>query len=193
MTQFFPRKTRDPGQIPYRYEHTESFRMNHRRGTSRGSVAHHYGGSGVALLISMLWLGAATGEPSTIIRSCFDPSCEPWLDSDGNRIEAHAAGMLQAQDGRWYWYGESKKTNNLSTHGVNLYSAEGLAGPWKFEGQVLAQSQINISFPGPYVIERPKVLYNAPTRKVGKMVKLCPKARRARKQGAGWMRRLTRR
>ena len=42
-----------------------------------------------------------------------------WNDTDGNRIEAHAAGMLQAPDSRWYWYGESSKlgaTHNASKH-----------------------------------------------------------------------------
>ena len=88
-----------------------------------------------------------------------------WNDTDGNRIEAHAAGMLQAEDGRcaraaavstaapspgahlgptpgvlraavlvladagrWFWYGESKKTSSLADHGVNCYSAPTIAG-----------------------------------------------------------------
>ena len=36
-----------------------------------------------------------------------------WNDTDGKRIEAHAAGLLLAPtDGRWYWYGESKKLDD---------------------------------------------------------------------------------
>ena len=90
-----------------------------------------------------------------------------WDDTDGNRIEAHAAGMLQSPtDKRWYWYGESKKTGNLKDHGVNCYSAPGLSGPWTFEGQVFHQSDVRQpDNKGPFIIERPKVLYNEKTKK----------------------------
>jgi len=90
-----------------------------------------------------------------------------WKDTDGNRIEAHAAGMFQSPiDGRWYWYGESKKTGGLSDHGVNCYSAETIAGPWRNEGQVFHQDDIKQpDSKGPFVVERPKVLYNNETNK----------------------------
>ena len=89
-----------------------------------------------------------------------------WNDTDNNRIEAHAAGMLHSEiDKRWYWYGESKKTQNISDHGVNLYSSDSLAGPWQFEGQVLRQQDIHTSnATGPFIVERPKVLYNEMTK-----------------------------
>lgn len=90
-----------------------------------------------------------------------------WKDTEGNRIEAHAAGMLQSPiDSRWYWYGESKKTDNVSEHGVTCYSAETIAGPWTNEGMVISQGQIKQpDFDGPFIIERPKVLYNPKTEK----------------------------
>ena len=66
--------------------------------------------------------------------------------------------MLQAPDGRWYWYGESKKTPHLGDHGVNCYSAPDISGPWRNEGQVLHQANITVAGQsGPYIIERPKV------------------------------------
>lgn len=34
-------------------------------------------------------------------------------------------------------YGESPKGEALSEHGVNCYSADTIAGPWKFEGRAL--------------------------------------------------------
>jgi len=37
-------------------------------------------------------------------------------------------------------YGESAKTPDLMTHGVNCYSASGLGGPWAYEGMVLTQA-----------------------------------------------------
>ena len=105
---------------------------------------------------------------SRTVRSCFDERCPHWTDTDGNRIEAHGAGMLQSpHDGRWYWYGESAKAeaNDASLpHGVNCYSAPDLAGPWRFEGQALGHLDVRVDgVPGPFIIERPKVLYNPHT------------------------------
>mmetsp|Transcript_20824 Transcript_20824/g.37959 ORF Transcript_20824/g.37959 Transcript_20824/m.37959 type:complete len:393 (-) Transcript_20824:20-1198(-) len=132
-------------------------------------------GSCSALLLSgalllAVWL-AKRGAPvygapgEEIIRPCFDETCAHWLDTSGKRIEAHSASVVQHPSGdRWYWYGESKKTSDLGDHGVNCYSAASLAGPWQFEGEVLHQSQISVAGqPGPFVVERPRVLYNAKT------------------------------
>jgi len=123
------------------------------------------------------------------IRSCFDEvSCQKWRDDRGEPIEAHGAGLLKDPiGGRWYWYGESKKMKNLTSHGINCYSSDSLAGPWRREGtvtlapgkegqsegadpypQALRQSMIHLTGdhpPGPFVVERPKVLFNAKTRK----------------------------
>jgi len=63
-------------------------------------------------------------------------------------------------DGSYWWYGESLKTGNLADHGVNCYHSTDLF-TWKNIGQVLGQHQVNIpGHPGPYVIERPKVVWN---------------------------------
>jgi hypothetical protein len=79
--------------------------------------------------------GAMREGDSRIVRPCFDAGCAHWNDTDGNRIEAHSAGMLQSPlDERWYWYGESKKTGSLKDHGVNVYSAPDISGPWRNEG-----------------------------------------------------------
>ena len=87
-----------------------------------------------------------------------------WYDTDGQSIQAHAAGILiDPQDQSYWWYGESLKTSNLSDHGVNCYHSKDLLN-WKNVGQVLGQKQVFIEgHPGPYVIERPKVLWNAQT------------------------------
>ena len=109
-----------------------------------------------------------------LVQPCFDEACPPWTDTDGNRIEAHAAGMLQSPlDGKWYWYGETAKgtveRDGSMPHGVNCYSSSDLAGPWQFEGQVLKQSDVHVehqarNVTGPFIIERPKVLFNPRTR-----------------------------
>ena len=99
----------------------------------------------------------------------FNESCPHWLDTDGNRIEAHSAGMFQdPATKRWFWYGESKKTSNLADHGVNCYSSASIAGPWKNEGQVIKQKDLPSTIngqKGPFIIERPKVLFNKKTKK----------------------------
>ena len=111
----------------------------------------------------------ATASPR-LIQPCFDETCPPWTDTDGNRIEAHAAGMLQSPlDGKWYWYGESAKgsvdSDGSMLHGVNCYSASDLAGPWQYEGRVLKQSDVDVGgVTGPFIIERPKVLFNPRTK-----------------------------
>ena len=114
----------------------------------------------------LLLLATAAASANHIIHPCFDASCAHWNDTKGERIESHSAGMLQSPtDKRWYWYGESKKTADLSDHGVNCYSAPDIAGPWTNEGSVLGQSQVKIpGKTGPFVIERPKVIYNAATK-----------------------------
>ena len=117
---------------------------------------------------------SATASPR-LIQPCFEESCPPWTDTDGNRIEAHAAGMLQSPlDEKWYWYGESAKgsvdSDGSMLHGVNCYSSSDLAGPWQFEGRVLKQSDVHIEHGAarnvtkPFIIERPKVLFNPRTK-----------------------------
>jgi len=73
--------------------------------------------------------------------------------------------MLQSPvDGNWYWYGETRKTG--SSAGVNCYSSESIAGPWKFEGEVFKQEMIQQNdTAGPFIVERPKVLFNDRTQR----------------------------
>lgn len=88
-----------------------------------------------------------------------------WTDTDGRSIQAHATGILiDPHDNSYWWYGESLKTANLSDHGVNCYHSTDLL-TWTNIGSVLGQQQVFIEGqPGPYVIERPKVLWNSATK-----------------------------
>ena len=106
------------------------------------------------LLVSLMAVEAVADQ---WIESGLYTTTPHWNDTDGNRIEAHATGLLEspADGGRWYWYGESKKGCDLADHGVNCYSAAALGGPWRSEGQVkLAPGECVIStlhepLPGP--------------------------------------------
>ncbi len=103
-----------------------------------------------------------------------------WLDTDGNRINAHGGGFLFHQ-GTYYWYGEHKgdstyrnpnpKVANWECYrteagGVSCYSSKNLLD-WKFEGIVLKpnSTDLNSDLHPSMVLERPKVIYNEKTRK----------------------------
>jgi len=71
-------------------------------------------------------------------------------------------------------YGESEKMVEKArgygySQGVNCYSAMDLGGPWRHEGLVLGQASIWAAElrdkDRPFIIERPKVLFNAATNK----------------------------
>jgi beta-galactosidase len=71
------------------------------------------------------------------------------------------------ENGVYYWFGETQKNSNLSTHGVNCYSTKDKSlTRWKFEGTVLKQSDIHgVKFGPPFIIDRPKVIKNPRTGK----------------------------
>ncbi|CAF1115236.1 unnamed protein product [Adineta ricciae] len=101
--------------------------------------------------------------------SFFDPayiySGIVWNDTDGKSIQSHAAGILiDPNDNSYWWYGESLKTSTLADHGVNCYHSKDLIN-WINIGEVLGQKQVVIqNQSGPYVIERPKVVWNPLTK-----------------------------
>ena len=101
---------------------------------------------------------------------------EKWLDTDGNPINAHGAGMLY-HDGVYYMYGEYKTGETIlpewatwecyrtDVTGVSCYSSKDLRN-WKYEGLVLKANEDPAHDLHPSkVLERPKVIYNAKTRK----------------------------
>ncbi len=98
--------------------------------------------------------------------SHFQPG-EAWTDNNGAAINAHGGGVL-FHDGTYYWFGEHKTTGsggNVANVGVHCYSSTDLYN-WKDEGVAMAvstdpQSDITKGC----IIERPKVLYNAKTKK----------------------------
>ncbi|MCC8247113.1 family 43 glycosylhydrolase [Saccharothrix luteola] len=62
-----------------------------------------------------------------------------WLDTDGNRIQAHGGSVLHL-DGTFYWYGENKEKtkpgNGVWHWGVRCYSSTDLYN-WTDEGLVI--------------------------------------------------------
>lgn len=105
------------------------------------------------------------------------PNGEVWKDTEGNTINAHGGGMLQYND-TYYWFGEIKKGKTwlvpdqqwedyrVPAGGVNCYSSKDLIN-WKYEGIALPSLTGNAAhdLDTSKVIERPKVIYNAKTKK----------------------------
>lgn len=92
----------------------------------------------------------------------FNPG-QPWYDNRGEVINAHGGGLLYSGD-TYYWFGERR--GKQGTSGVNVYSSQDLYN-WKYEALALSTDSNNASsdiVPG-CVMERPKVIYNARTRK----------------------------
>lgn len=90
-----------------------------------------------------------------------------WLDTEGAMIQAHGGGFLQQTDtdGKpiYYWVGEDKTHNSSNYNGIALYSSKDLVN-WTFRHLIL---KYDVDTPGlnQNKIERPKLIYNAKTKK----------------------------
>lgn len=127
------------------------------------------------LIAGMLVLGGVTASAQQKHKE-FVPKAV-WTDTEGNAINAHGGGIMY-HNGRYYWYGEYKVGKTIlpswatwecyrtDVTGVSCYSSKDLLN-WKFEGLALkaepddSESDLHPS----KVIERPKVIYNAKTKK----------------------------
>lgn len=109
------------------------------------------------------------------------PAFQPgavWNDTAGKPINAHGGGLL-FHDGRYYWYGEHKEGATVSPAcnrswggtrtevvGIHCYSSSDLLA-WKDEGLALKavpEDAAHDLHPSK-VLERPKVVFNAKTRR----------------------------
>lgn len=95
-------------------------------------------------------------------------SGEIWRDTDGKVIQAHGGCILE-RDGVFYWYGEDRSSATYKRRtdvvGVRVYSSVDLVH-WKDCGLALrAVNDPTHDLNPKGVVERPKVIYNARTRK----------------------------
>jgi hypothetical protein len=102
-------------------------------------------------------LAEITGSRSS---AAFQPG-EIWLDTDGKPIQAHSAGILIRGD-TYYWHGEDRTPRRRG--GVSCYASTNLYD-WKDEGVVFSPESLSPELRTNTFIERPKVVYNAKTRK----------------------------
>lgn len=102
---------------------------------------------------------------------------ELWPDNNGVHINAHGGGVLFHED-VYYWFGEHKiegEAGNKAQVGVHVYSSRDLYN-WKDEGIALAVSDDPASpITRGCILERPKVIFNARTKKFVMWFHLEPK------------------
>jgi hypothetical protein len=100
--------------------------------------------------------GASTGDVIVTIKNGGF-----WLDTAGKRIEAHGGGLLFANDA-WYWVGEDRSTGSFKA--VNCYRSTDLSH-WEFRRAIITRQTSSELNAADRIIERPKVTYNASTKK----------------------------
>ena len=109
----------------------------------------------IPFLIYFLLLAAAYAEPATI-----QPG-EVWPDDRGQHIQAHGGGIIKQGD-VFYWFGEDRaKDLDPEKRHVSCYSSQDLAH-WSFRRRVLELADPE-NFGPRWILERPKVFYNAKT------------------------------
>ena len=88
---------------------------------------------------------------------------EIWPDDRGRHVQAHGGGILKFGD-TWYWFGEDRTAGLPRTNRyVSCYSSQDLAH-WSFRNDVVKFSDPANLGRG-WILERPKVFYNARTKK----------------------------
>jgi len=118
-------------------------------------------------LIVALICSCTFAETSVSENKVFKPG-GIFPDTDGVHINAHGGGMLY-YDNTYYWFGEHKiqgRAGNKARVGVRCYSSKDLYN-WKNEGVALpvVKDDKRHEIAQGCVIERPKVIYNAKTKK----------------------------
>jgi hypothetical protein len=108
-------------------------------------------------LLACLTVACATAAPQ-IIR----PG-EVWPDNRGRHIQAHGGGIIKLGD-TYFWFGEDRSQGlDPEKRFVSCYSSKDLVH-WTFRNQVVQWGDPENLGPR-WVLERPKVFYNAKTKK----------------------------
>jgi hypothetical protein len=115
------------------------------------------------LLLLFLFLAGMESISSQPCRA-FYPG-EIREDNNGVHINAHGGGILY-HEGRYYWFGEHKgERSNNALVGATCYSSTDLYD-WTYENVALAvEKDPRSEIAEGCIIERPKVIYNAKTKK----------------------------
>lgn len=118
-----------------------------------------FGGWLLALAAGGLWGAESSNAPAAGARTAFEPG-KPWLDTQGQPVRSHAGGILE-RDGVYYWHGQERAGRPC---GVTVYRSRDLLN-WESLGLALAREALPEEARERGVCERPKVLWNAKTRR----------------------------
>ena len=144
---------------------------------------------GALCLAALAWVGGCA--PAHSVASA--PGAGPqiinpgalWPDDRGQHIQAHGGGIIK-HGGLYYWFGEQRGQDVPRGHrAVSCYSSPDLVH-WTFRRNVLTMTPADrpADLPGTgIVLERPKVFYNAKTKKFVMYVHLDDSAYRAAEVG----------
>lgn len=90
---------------------------------------------------------------------------EIWKDADSNHIQAHGGGIIKVRK-TYYWYGEQRRQGlDTNYRYVSCYASKDLIN-WKFQGDAIKLAKPDTALQGnKWVLERPKVYFNAKTKK----------------------------
>lgn len=109
-----------------------------------------------------------TTQPATTAKvTSTDPQVinpgDIWPDDRGKHIQAHGGGIIKVGD-TYYWFGEDRSPDNPpGIPVVACYASKDLAH-WQFRNKV--EKAVDPAKLGPdWILERPKVFYNAKTNK----------------------------
>lgn len=104
---------------------------------------------------------------------------EVWLDTNGNRIQAHG-GSIIAVDGVYYWYGENKERSTPGSgiwhYGVRCYSSTDLYN-WEDRGLIIPPDLEDDESPlhPTQFLDRPHIIHNPRTGKFVCWIKVMTK------------------
>lgn len=92
---------------------------------------------------------------------------QPWLDTDGNRIQAHGGSIMEV-DGTFYWYGENKEKTTPGSGiwhwGVRCYASQDLYN-WEDRGLIIPPDLADSTSPlhPAQMMDRPHIIHNRMT------------------------------
>ena len=108
-------------------------------------------------------LGVVLSKTESALAGAIQPA-DIWPDDRGQHVQAHGAGILQLGD-TYYMFGEDRSRSNLpEKRYISCYSSKDLIH-WRFRRQVVHLAAPEERLGGGWVLERPKVFFNAATRK----------------------------
>jgi beta-xylosidase len=118
------------------------------------------------MVVAVVWSGVSAGVSAANMAGSFEPGML-WLDDQGVPMNAHGGGVLAHGD-TYYWFGEHKiegRAGNQAQVGVHVYASKDLYN-WKDKGIALKVSNDPKSdITKGCILERPKVIFNAKTKK----------------------------